>query len=148
MLCCPIGRQIGLHYTDFFAASRNARKRPEIRRPDVEFKPIQPRTQTDREDAGQLHETAGGQGSTSPRRRMPETPPRPPARSGLTGPLRCKTGSAGGLARPTVEPEAGKLTLVRTPVAEMRQDVREFIRRLEAVGLTVEFDTPFLALCG
>jgi len=30
----------------------------------------------------------------------------------------------------------------------MRQDVREFIRRLEAVGLTVEFDTPFLALCG
>jgi hypothetical protein len=37
-------------------------------------------------------------------------------------------------------PEAGKLTLAGIR-AEMRKDVREFIRRLEAVGLTVE-STP------
>jgi hypothetical protein len=37
--------------------------------------------------------------------------------------------------------EAGKLTLVGAPGPEMRKDVREFIRRLEAVGLTVE-STP------
>jgi hypothetical protein len=36
--------------------------------------------------------------------------------------------------------EAGKLLLVRI-AAKMRKDVREFIRRLEAVGLTVE-STP------
>jgi hypothetical protein len=35
-----------------------------------------------------------------------------------------------------VVPEAGKLTF-----PEMRKDVREFIRRLEAIGLTVE-STP------
>ncbi len=40
-----------------------------------------------------------------------------------------------------VEREAGKLDLLRTPGPEMRKDVREFIRRLEAVGLTVE-STP------
>lgn len=41
-------------------------------------------------------------------------------------------------SRPAVVPEAGKLTLVRGSRPEMRKDVREFIRRLEAVGLTVE----------
>jgi hypothetical protein len=36
---------------------------------------------------------------------------------------------------------AGKLIVFRTPAATMRKDVREFIRRIEAVGLTVE-STP------
>jgi hypothetical protein len=44
-------------------------------------------------------------------------------------------------ARRAFEPEAGKLIRVRTAGLEMRKDVREFIRRLEAVGLTVE-STP------
>jgi hypothetical protein len=37
--------------------------------------------------------------------------------------------------------EAGKLTLVGAPRSEMRKHAREFIRRLEAIGLTVE-STP------
>ena len=43
--------------------------------------------------------------------------------------------------RPEVVPEAGKLTSSGTTGPENRKDVREFIRRLEAVGLTVE-STP------
>jgi hypothetical protein len=54
--------------------------------------------------------------------------------------------AAGGIGvrrspRPEVVPEAGKLTSSGTTGPEMRKDVREFIRRLEAVGLTVE-STP------
>jgi len=46
------------------------------------------------------------------------------------------------------EAVTGKVIVVRTPVPEMRKDVPEFIRRLEAVGLTVE-STPghYRVLC-
>jgi hypothetical protein len=53
---------------------------------------------------------------------------------------RARTKGAGGPARPPVEPKLASY-LDRGPRPEMRKDVREFIRRLEAVGLTVE-STP------
>jgi hypothetical protein len=55
-----------------------------------------------------------------------------------SGPERLGTG---GLHDRRRVPEAGKLTLVRDTRADNGKDVREFIRRLEAVGLAVE-STP------
>jgi Sigma-70 region 2 len=45
---------------------------------------------------------------------------------------------AGGLAPGTVEPESWQADPRPESEPKMRKDVREFIRRLEAVGLTVE----------
>ena len=59
---------------------------------------------------------------------------------GLTGLSACEERCRRS-SRLAVVPEAGKLTSSGAPGPEMRKDVREFIRRLEALGLTVE-STP------
>jgi hypothetical protein len=140
ILCCHDRRQVGADYTDFFAARpRNARKRAETGRPAVDFRPIQAPLRPTAEDGVRLHEMAGGQGSACRRRRMREKPSAA-SRSGFNGPPGPHEGCWRSRTRHG-RPEAGKLPLVRTPDPEMRKDVREFIRRLEAVGLTVE-STP------
>ena len=68
----------------FRCDTRKARKRPETGRPGVDFKPIQTPFKVDREDGVQLHEMAGGHGSSGGRRRMQEAPSRPPWNDGGT----------------------------------------------------------------
>jgi hypothetical protein len=98
------------------------------------------RVEADREAGVRLHEMAGGQGSPSDavessRSHLSRESGRaiidgyPPAR-GVLAVRRDQTSrtEAGKLSRPGSRPE-------------MRKEVREFIRRLEAVGLTVE-STP------
>jgi hypothetical protein len=78
--------------------AKTARNRSTEGRFQADSAPIQ----TDREDGVRLHETAGGQGSTSHHLRMQEAVSAAAAER-LDGPPR-HTSSAGALARPTADP--------------------------------------------
>jgi hypothetical protein len=76
ILCCPLGRQIGPDYTDFSPQGPKRAKTARNRSSGYRFQADSDPIQGDREHGVQLHEMAGGQGSSCGRRRMQEEPSR------------------------------------------------------------------------